>query len=127
MAGITLDAGALIAADKGDQRFWTYWKAALDVQKTIPSAVVAQAWRGGRNARMARVIEACDIEGLDEKLAKEVGKLCGRARTSDVVDAAVALGATLRQDDVLTSDPDDLRRLTSLFRHPVRVIAVQDL
>ena len=116
MAGLTLDTGALIAADRGDRRFWTYWKEAerRDVDLTVPAAVLAQAWRGARNARMARVLEACVVEDLDYFIARDSGLLCGRSRTDDVVDASVIVGAARRGDDVLTSDPHDLAHLAAM-------------
>ena len=33
--GLTLDSGALIAAEKGDKRFWTYWEEALDRRAVV--------------------------------------------------------------------------------------------
>ncbi|MGH8896993.1 MAG: twitching motility protein PilT [Egibacteraceae bacterium] len=116
MAGLTLDAGALIAADRGDRRFWAYWKEAerRDVDVTVPSAVLVQAWRGGRNARMAMLLAACEVEDLDEFLAKQAGVLCGRSETADVVDATLIVSAARRNDDVLTSDPADLAHLAVL-------------
>ena len=38
--GLTLDSGALIAAEKGEKRFWTYWEEALDRRAvvTVPVA-----------------------------------------------------------------------------------------
>jgi hypothetical protein len=45
-------------------------------------------------------------------LAKQVGELCTKAGTADVVDASVALAAARPGVRTLyTSDPDDLRRL----------------
>lgn len=115
MAGLTLDTGPLIAADRNDRRFWAYWKEAerRDVDVTVPAAVVAQAWRGPRNARMAMLLAACDVDSLDRSLATDTGALCGRSATSDVVDASLIVGAARRSDDVLTSDPDDLARLAA--------------
>ena len=40
--------------------------------------------------------------------------LCGRSGTADVVDASVALLARRLRAVVVTSDPDDLRRLDPL-------------
>ncbi len=113
MAGLTLDAGALIAADRNDRRFWRFWKDALrrEVEVTVPAAVLAQSWRSGRNARMATVLRACVIEPLDASLAKRTGRVCGISNTSDIADAALIVSAAARHDDVLTSDPDDIRRL----------------
>jgi hypothetical protein len=39
--------------------------------------------------------------------------LCGARGTSDVIDATVVLCARARGHRVVTSDPDDLRRLDS--------------
>jgi hypothetical protein len=110
-----LDTGALIAADRGDGGFWAFWKASLDLEKRVPAPVVAQAWRGARNARMARVIDACFVIPLEEELAHRVGELCGRAGTSDVVDATVALVASRFGDDIVTGDPKDIRHLLDVL------------
>lgn len=114
-AGLTLDTGALIAADRGDRAFWSFWKRAIssDVDVTVPAPVLAQAWRGPRSARIASVVTACVIESLDGERAKAVGVLLGRSQTDDVVDATVVSGASQRGDDVLTSDPADIGRLAA--------------
>jgi hypothetical protein len=39
--------------------------------------------------------------------------LAKNRRSSDVVDAAVVVGAVRRGDAIATSDPDDIRRLLS--------------
>jgi hypothetical protein len=53
----------------------------------------------------------CELAPFDP-VARAVGELCGRARTTDICDAHVAIVAT--QAEVLyTSDPDDMRRLLS--------------
>jgi hypothetical protein len=51
------------------------------------------------------------IPPLDRVLAEAAGILCGRAGTSDVVDASVALLARRERATVLTSDVKDLARL----------------
>lgn len=116
MAGLTLDSGALIAADRNVRSFWAFFKEAIDrgVVPVIPAPALAQAWRSSRQARLAQLVKACWVEPLDESLAKSTGELCGAAKTSDVVDAAVVASAAQRGDVVLTSDPKDLRRLASV-------------
>jgi len=52
----------------------------------------------------------CVIASFDD-VAREVGELCGRTRTTDICDAHVALVAAARADVLYTSDPRDLRRL----------------
>jgi hypothetical protein len=78
---------------------------------TVPAAVVAQTWRGNSPV-IARLLSVCDVEVLDESAAKRVGALLARRRgVSDVVDAAVVVGAARRGDAIVTSDPGDLRGL----------------
>jgi hypothetical protein len=122
--GVTLDTGALIALDRGDRGMIAILAQALAQNRTfrVPAGVVAQAWRDGRRqatlARFLRASEVC-IVPLDEHLARACGKLCGLTGTADVVDASVVIVARERQDAILTSDPDDLRRLdprSSIFR-----------
>lgn len=116
MAGLTMDAGGLIAIEQGDRIAMGLVERLLDegVAIVIPAAVLAQVWRDGRSqARLARLLIAPDvsIEALDERRARIVGALCGITKTSDVVDVSVVYGARVRGDRVMTSDPDDLRRI----------------
>ncbi len=126
MAGLTLDAGALIAVERDVQwvRASLNEAHARNEMVTIPAGALAQAWRGARNARVSRLVNASFMEVLDEQLAKRVGELLARSRTSDVVDAAVAVGAAARGDIVLTSDPDDLERLRPFATGSFNVQAV---
>lgn len=127
MAGLTLDAGALIAADRNDRRVWAFWQRTGDVRMTVPTVVLAQVWRGARHARLSALLANCNIEPLDAVLARAAGELCGRARTSDVVDAAVVASAARRGDDILTGDPSDLRHLASFAPRVGRVLPLNEL
>jgi len=82
MAGLTLDAGALIAAERNDRGFWSFWSEAIgrDIVPVIPAAALAQAWRDPRQSRLARLVNACSIEALDEPLAK---MCCGSSPERD--------------------------------------------
>lgn len=124
MAGITLDAGALIAAERGTARFWGYWKKAVadGVPVVVPASVLAEAWRGPRNARMAMVLRGCRVEPLTPLLARRAGELCGRAGSQDSVDAIVVTSAALRGDAIITSDPADLRQLVTVLGRRIDVI-----
>jgi hypothetical protein len=51
------------------------------------------------------------VPALDQVLAEAAGVLCGRAGTSDVIDASVVLVARRERASVITSDADDLRHL----------------
>jgi hypothetical protein len=123
--GLTLDSGALIAAEKQDRHFWTMWEEALErgALVTVPAPVVAQVWRGNRPL-IARLLQACQVEALDEAGAKRVGELLAKSRTPVIVEAVVVLGAAARRDAVLTSDPDDIRRLADALRRKLRVIEI---
>ena len=120
-AGITLDAGALIALDRGDKRLIALLQRALAQRRTfrVPSAVVGQAWRDGRvQVTLARFLRTDEVEvvPLDEQLARACGELCGATNTSDIVDASVVILAKGRGDHIVTSDPRDLRRLDPTCR-----------
>ena len=115
-AGLTLDAGALIAFDRGDRRMIALLKQAVRerVGIRVPAGVVGQVWRGGaRQATLARFLRSREVEvpALDEYVARAAGELCGLAGTADVIDASVVLTARKGRDSILTSDPDDLRKL----------------
>jgi hypothetical protein len=115
-AGLTLDAGALIAFERNDRRVVALLTRALhhDLALVVPAGVVGQVWRDGRRqARLARLLaaEQVEIEALDDRRAREAGQLCGVRGTGDVIDASVAIGACARGHRIATSDPDDLRRL----------------
>lgn len=116
MTGLTLDAGALIAVERNDRRVVAALRLAVDagLRITVSAGVVGQVWRdGARQVRLARLLGAngVTVEALDDSRARAAGQLCGVAGTSDVIDAAVVLGARARGDRIFTSDPDDLRRL----------------
>lgn len=119
--GLTLDAGALIALERGDERVRALLALALEQRRPlrVPAGVVGQVWRGGaRQVAVSRLLRAREVEvqALDEPLARAAGELCAAAGTRDVIDASVVLAARERGDTVLTSDPDDLRRLDRTLR-----------
>jgi hypothetical protein len=114
--GITYDTGALVAADRGERRQWARHRALLARREvpTVPSPVLAQAWRGGgRQALLSRVLAGCEIEVLDDPRAKAAGVLAARAGTTDIVDACVVEGALRRRDVVISSDPGDLTAIAA--------------
>ena len=115
-AGIVLDAGALIALDRGDKRMIALLQRALVQGRAfrVPAGVVGQAWRDGRvQVTLARFLRSEEVEiiPLDEQLARSCGELCGASNSRDVVDASVVIIARERRDPIVTSDPNDLRRL----------------
>lgn len=123
---LVLDAGALIGIDRDDRRVAGFIelgrRAGADLVTSAPA--VGQAWRdGSRQARLARALAMVDVRDVDLDYAKLAGALLARSRTSDIVDALVALLAQ-PGDQVLTSDPDDLGRLVSAHCADVRIITV---
>ena len=122
--GVTYDAGALVAADRGERRMWARHRALLQLREvpTVPAPVVAQAWRGGsRQARLSRFLLGCNVERLDNNQARRVGELLGKATASDVVDGTVVEGALRRNDLVVSSDPRDLGSLTAAVHRRLEV------
>lgn len=112
--GLTLDAGALIAIERGDDdvREVTDRVIAQGRPVQVPPGVLAQVWRGGpRQARLAQflALEEVDLLDLDPETAKVIGLVIGRTGHADVVDVHVALNARLNRHAVVTSDPDDIR------------------
>lgn len=121
VAGLTLDAGALIQFEKGAELVRRLLESARQwsVPVATPAGVLAQVWRGRRQTRIAQLLASrpgkskvdrwVEIVPLDEKAARRSGLLCGISGCSDVVDASVVLCARDRGHAVLTTDPDDLR------------------
>jgi hypothetical protein len=105
-AGLTYDTGALIAAERDDRLMWSLHRAALrrGLPPTVPSVVLAEAWRGGPQHRLSRLLQGCRVEPLTEELARAVGALAGSSGLDDVVDVAVVEGALRRGDAVVTSN-----------------------
>jgi len=120
-AGLVLDAGALIALDRGDLRMIALLRRALaqGLSFRVPAAVVGQAWRDGRvQANLARFLRIDEVEivPMDDHLARSCGELCGVARSAAIIDASVVIVARQRRDPIVTSDPNDLRRLDPAAR-----------
>ena len=114
--GVTLDAGALIALERGSRQMALLLGVAADADArlAVPAGVLAQVWRDGRRqARIARFLGSryCEVVPLDAPGARMAGHLCALTSTSDIVDASVVVVARQRGRRVITSDPDDLRRL----------------
>lgn len=116
MAGVTVDAGGLIALDRRDRRVLVLLARARETSSriTVPAAALAQAIRQPeRQALLARLIRqpTTDVIPLDRVDATSVGRLLAASETSDIVDAHVVLCARRARQRIVTSDPGDLRRL----------------
>ena len=121
--GITYDTGALIAADRAERRIWARHRALLALREgpTVPAPVVAQAWQGGRQALLARLLAGCDVEALDDGQARSVGSLAARAAITDIVDVCVVEGAMRRHDLVVSSDPGDLQAIAAAVNRRLEI------
>ena len=116
MAGVTFDAGGLIALDRNDRRVIVLLARAVETNSrvTIPSSALAQAIRHPeRQVRLSRLIRqpTSDVVPLDRVDAVNVGRLLAASATSDVVDAHVVVCARRSAQRVVTSDPADLSLL----------------
>jgi len=114
VAGLTLDTGALIAYERGQERIRKILAVGYErgFVPTIPAIALAEVWRGDpKDARIARLLKACSIEVVDEKLARTAGSLRRATPGAGAIDACIAVGVRRRGDAVATSDPNDMRAL----------------
>lgn len=111
---LILDAGAFVAVERGDREVVALIKRERLQQRSPLShgGVVAQIWRSGsgRQSEVARLLKGVDVKPLDERLGKLAGALLGMTRCDDAIDAAVVCLAN-DGDEIMTSDPADLRPL----------------
>jgi predicted nucleic acid-binding protein len=112
-----MDAGALVAVERRSPYMarLTDRAGAVGTPFVVPAPVLAQVWRGGaRQALLGRFLRLpfVEVDLLSRRTWQMAGERCGETGTSDVVDAAVVACARARgAHAVVTSDPDDLRRL----------------
>jgi hypothetical protein len=124
---LVLDAGALVALERGDRASWRRFKKNL-LARSNPvthGGVVGQVWRGlgPREALLARALGAIEVRPLDGALGRAAGELLARAGSSDVVDAALVLLAE-DGDAIATSDVADIERLAEVSGRDVAIVRV---
>jgi predicted nucleic acid-binding protein len=126
VSGVTYDTGALIAAERDSKSVWSLHRELLEqeMRPTLPTVVLGQAWRGGPQARLSRLVSGCRVEPFTEQQARSAGKALAASGASDLIDAAVVVTALARGDLVVTSDPDDLRRIAAAIGHDLAVHVV---
>ena len=131
MASLVFDTGALIALERGDRDLWMALDeaASASIDVLLPVGALAQAWRGSPGqARLARALKRCHEVPLDGQTARELGALCGKARTDDVIDASVAVTAARALQagavDIFTSDRSDIAVLLAALDAPANVVEV---
>ncbi len=120
---LVLDAGALVAIEKADESMRRQLRAAqrLGLELVTTSPVVAQVWRGPRQANLARMLVATRVDAPDESAARRAGELLAKTKTRDVVDALV-VGLARDDDTIVTSDPDDIRVLVEAAGVDVKIV-----
>ncbi len=123
---LILDAGALIAYERGDR---LVRQAVLEARRSglLPlthGGIVGQVWRSrSRQVALGTTLRGVDVRPLDRALGQEAGLLLAAAGTTDVIDAALVV---LAEDDdwIITSDPGDIAHLAQSAGVFVDVIAV---
>ena len=125
---MVLDAGALIQVEGNPRgRVYGACRDALEagIPALLPTVVLAQVWRASpRQAPLSVLRRMCRPVPFTEDVAEAVGRLLAVSGTADVVDAAVIVAAISHGGAVLTSDPNDLRKLADAAGISVPLIVV---
>ena len=126
MPTVVYDTGALVAAERRDPDFLALHDelTSARIRPVVPVVVLAQAWRGGPQHQISRVLKGCDIVPDDERTGRAAGVACGASGTADVVDAIVVTTAVRYQAPVVTSDSDDIARIADALGLKIRLYAV---
>lgn len=126
MNAVVYDAAVLVSADRNERRTWAEHKVRLElgVVPLVPAPVVAQVSRSPQQAQLRRFLTGCVIVPLGETEAHEAGRLLGKTKTADVVDAVVVTTALRKKAAILTSDPEDIERLVRASSAEVAVVAI---
>ena len=126
MSGVTYDTGALIAADHDERRMWALHRRSLErgQSPTVPAGVLGQAWRGGPQPQLSRLLAGCQVEELSEERARSAGALLASVGRSDLIDASVVVGALEREDVIFSSDRTDMEALLAPLRKRLQIVDV---
>ena len=124
---LILDAGAFVAAERGDRDVVALVKRERLAGRppVTNGGVVAQVWRGGRGRQVpvARLLAGTEVVPVGEVLGRRAGNLLAASGGSDAIDAAVVCLAG-NGDDILTSDVGDLRALAEAAGVHVELIGI---
>ncbi|MGD9705169.1 MAG: twitching motility protein PilT [Acidimicrobiia bacterium] len=120
---VVYDAGVFVAADRSDRRVWAEHRVRLElgVVPTTTAPVVAQVSRSPHQVQLRRFLRGCAVVAFDADQAHPVGAFLASAGTADVVDAHLAIVAAQTGSTVLTSDPIDMRHLSSHLASPLTI------
>lgn len=126
---LVLDAGAVLAFARGDRLVRGRVDAAIRSKASVFVSAVTLTevvrGEGPRDAPVNRVLRPAGVVPVSEDIGRRAGKLLARARSSATVDAVVVATALDLPGGalILTSDTDDLMRLTE-EQSDVRVVGV---
>ena len=89
----------------------------------VPAVVLTEALQGDprRDFLEERLLGMCDVEAVDEPVARRAARLRTGARRGSAVDAIVVAFAEGTGGVVLTQDPKDLKALAALADPSVTV------
>lgn len=133
--GATYDTGMLIALERNKTRAWAVHETLVrrEVRITLPSAVIAEWWRGRTDDREDLLAQVRVPSGEEEMTVARVAgevlaslsprRTAGPCHCKHLVDAVVMAFAARMGDVVYTGDVEDLMGLQSFFP-AVRVLAV---
>lgn len=127
MSALVYDSGALIAAERNERRVWLIHARTLarGIRPTIPAGVLAEVYRSGRQANLARFLAGCGTDALDENRARAAGALLGRCGINPgAVDASVAECALRRGGAVVTGNPAHITALAEGAGRKIALIAI---
>ena len=107
MSGYIYDTGALIAGERGERLMWAVHKRILDrgMRRTVPSTVLAQAWRVGPQPQLSRLLAGCEVREFTEEHARTVGRVSRETGAVDIVDASVVVMAQRRAEEETAPAP----------------------
>ena len=111
-----LDAGLLVAIDRGESSAHAFLAAADRRARPLhtTATAAAQVWRhGARQARLAHALSAMTVHHFQARDAALVGETLRRAGTSDVIDAHLAVMSVRLGCDIITSDAGDFAVLAA--------------
>lgn len=117
MARVALDSGVLIAIERGSPVATAWLRNQREGRRppVVSAAAVAETWREPPRLRLVRALRVCDIEPVDEPLARAAGVAIGVTGAS-LGDALIAASAARAGALLLTADQDDMQALSSHFR-----------
>jgi len=123
---IVYDTGALLAAERGNPDFLALHDEVTRarIRPVVPVVVLAQAWCGGPQHQISRVLKGSDILPDDQRVGRAAGVACAASGTADVVDAIVIVTAVQNQAPVVTSDPGDLARIADAIGVKIQLFPV---